>query len=224
MGGGGDTVSTQAAEFPPEFRPLATSAVGQIQALQNLLPLAGFGTFAPQGTAGVSPFQQAAMNLVPRALTPTTGLAALYGTANPLGLSALSAMQAGQQTPGAQQALRALGLTGVAPPSVTPNQFAAAIPQVVPPQSIVPGMSAAEVAGLFGQLQRPLPTTTPTVTAPGQVSPQSFPNIQDFLAQQVQGGLTGLNIPQLVQQAIQAALPPNTGSPYLLNPNYTNTG
>lgn len=77
MAGGGSQTTTK-AEFPPEFRPLATSAVSQIQALQNAQPLASFGTADPQDVAGISPFQQAALNFVPQLFAPSPGVAALH--------------------------------------------------------------------------------------------------------------------------------------------------
>ena len=64
--GGGGTSTTQAhAEYPEEFRPLAEAAVKQIIALQGRLPLESFGEAQTARVAGLSPFTQAGMSLVP---------------------------------------------------------------------------------------------------------------------------------------------------------------
>ena len=76
MAGGGGT-STTKSEFPPEFRPLAESAVEQIQALQDALPLSGFAASNPREVPGLAPFQQAALGLLPSTLLPTQGLKTL---------------------------------------------------------------------------------------------------------------------------------------------------
>ena len=56
-GGGGSSASTSEASYPAEFRPLATSAVKDIQELQKALPVKGFAGYQPQGVAGLSPLQ-----------------------------------------------------------------------------------------------------------------------------------------------------------------------
>jgi hypothetical protein len=61
--GGGRSTTTSEANFPPEFRPLATSAVQQIQALQDLLPLAEFGQPVARPVAGLAPFTRAGFEL-----------------------------------------------------------------------------------------------------------------------------------------------------------------
>src|SRR5687767_4802163 len=76
MGGGGSsrTQSASDAKYPEEFKPLASSAVKQIQNMQNALPLQYFAGANPAGVADVSPYQQAAMNMLPNTLAPTWGL------------------------------------------------------------------------------------------------------------------------------------------------------
>ena len=110
MGGGSDstTTSTQSAEFPPEFRPLATGAVNQILALQEALPIAGFSGFSPRTIAPLSPLQQQGLSLVPSLLNPTAGLRSLQQLGAPVAGVAGSALGAGQPTVASQRALAAL--------------------------------------------------------------------------------------------------------------------
>jgi hypothetical protein len=148
--GGGGTQTTQ-AEYPPEFRPLATAAVEQIRALQRALPLAAFAEPRPPLTAGVSPYQQAAMNLLPGLLTPTAGLQSL-GTLGPsFAGAAQNALQAGQPTGGAQWALNRLA-PGVVP---LPNMMLVPGPTSFAPQTL------GDVATLQAALQQPIPGMTP---------------------------------------------------------------
>lgn len=111
-GGGGTTTSTTKAEFPEEFRPLATSAVGQIQDLQDVLPLAPFAQSRVTPVAPLSGLQQAQLQLAPQLFNPLGSTNSLRNLANPfnMGLSGLS--QAGGPTSGGQQALNALAASG----------------------------------------------------------------------------------------------------------------
>src|SRR3990167_7120084 len=70
-GGGGTTTSQAHAEYPEEFRPLAESAVKEIIGLQGRLPLAEFGVAQPARVAGLSPFTEAGMSLVPSLMLQT---------------------------------------------------------------------------------------------------------------------------------------------------------
>ena len=165
MGGGGSrpqsSTTTQSAEYPPEFRPLASSAVGQIQALQNLLPLAQFGATHPMQTAGISPFQQATLNQIPFTLSPTAGLQGLFGLQQPLGNLAQAALGYGGPTPAAQWALSRLGapqLAGGLPPNIMPQGVAA------PTNVLGAPISSMDLAALLGQ---PIPQATPFLPALG---------------------------------------------------------
>ena len=165
MGGGGSrpqsSTTTQSAEYPPEFRPLASSAVGQIQALQNLLPLAQFGATHPMQTAGISPFQQATLNQIPFTLSPTAGLQGLFGLQQPLGNLAQAALGYGGPTPAAQWALSRLGapqFVGGPPPSITPQGIA------TPTNVLGAPTLPADLAALLAQS---VPPTTPFLQALG---------------------------------------------------------
>lgn len=109
-GGGSDTTttSTQKAEFPPEFRPLATAAVNQILGLQEALPISGFAGFSPRTIAPFSSLQQQGLSLVPSLLKPTAGLQSLQQLGAPVAGAAGTAIGAGQPTVASQRALEAL--------------------------------------------------------------------------------------------------------------------
>lgn len=75
MGGGGtDTTSTANAEYPPEFRPLATGAVNQILAAQNANNLSWYTDRYPQNVANLSPIQRVTAEAIPYTLNPSWGL------------------------------------------------------------------------------------------------------------------------------------------------------
>ncbi len=179
MGGGGSdtqTTSSTKAEFPPEFRPLAEGAVEQILALQGQLPLSQFAEFAPQPTAGVSPFQQAALNFLPGLLQPSAGLNTLNALTAPVGQAAGQAFGAGQRTAGAQGALDALVASGRVPagtaappiPAFTLQQFLASLPGAQQLPSVIPG---ADPQALAAQLGAPIPPQTPILTGSAQGVP-----------------------------------------------------
>src|SRR3990172_4877963 len=98
-GGSGQSTTTSQASYAPEFKPLAKSAVEQIQAMQKLLPLISFTGYQPQPTAGLAPMQRFAIeNLVPGTFAPTPGLQASQDTTLPLGLLGYGAIGAGGPT------------------------------------------------------------------------------------------------------------------------------
>lgn len=158
-GGGGTTTTSTEAQFPPEFRPLAKSAVKEIQGLQGALPLSQFATPAPQGTAGISPFQQATLNEIPFMLAPSPALQTLQGLTQPFGQLAQFATNAGAPTAGAQAALAGLGvpIAPMVPPALT-------LP-VTPTQTNILGGPTLP-GTLAAQLHAPIPTETPILTPP----------------------------------------------------------
>lgn len=178
MGGGGQETTTR-AEFPPEFRPLAEAAVRQIMALQQGLPLSQFGTPRLTPTAGISPFQQAAMNMLPQTLAPTAGLQSLATLGPSLAGTAQRSLEAGAPTVGANWALQQLA------PGLSPMQGATT--PVPGPTTFVP-QPLGDVQGLTQQLGRPIPTETPAL------SPIDFPT---------DTGSTGSNLTALIGQAVQ---------------------
>lgn len=109
-GGGGRTTTESRAEYPQEFKPLARSAVSQIQALQRSLPLTMFTEYQPAGTAGLSPLQQYAIDeLVPATTRPTAGLQGMLATPESVGVAAQGVTGAGEPTQAANAALQTLG-------------------------------------------------------------------------------------------------------------------
>ncbi|OGB40128.1 MAG: hypothetical protein A2W72_09275 [Burkholderiales bacterium RIFCSPLOWO2_12_67_14] len=170
-GGSGQSTTTSQASYAPEFRPLAESAVKQIQAMQELLPLISFTGYQPQPTAGLAPMQRFAIeNLVPGTLLPTPGLQASQDTTLPLGLLGYGAIGAGGPTGAAQSALNTLtarlGQQAAPLPSVAPLQeaFGAMLPMPRPMETVFPGMGAAQ---LSGALPGATSTAVPLLVAPG---------------------------------------------------------
>ncbi len=174
--GNGQQTSTNTASYPEEFKPLANSAREQIQAMQQALPLAGFAQPNPGQTAGIAPFQQATMNMLPGLLAPSWGLNTLQQMNQPLGQLAGNAIGVGNQTSPFTNALAALasGGFGTGQPSFpgaqpqTPFQMQAPTTPQAAPQSNVMGGSPDMIAQLMAQLSRPVPQTTPTL--PGGVT------------------------------------------------------
>jgi len=174
MGGGGDNTKTEAGgEYPPEFRPLASAAADQIKAFQAVAPLAAFAASNPQRVAGISPFQQAGMNLIPSLLNPLPMLAQLRSFNKPIGYAASGAYAAGQQTPASQAGLQALINQGRVPSfnttnpalPVSPATFQAGLPANIPSDTaLLSGMTSPQVAALQSQLTRPVPSTTPILS------------------------------------------------------------
>jgi len=145
MGGGGDTssTSTQQAEFPPEFRPLAEGAVNQILGVQQALPIAGFAGFSPRGIAPLSSLQQRGLSLIESLLRPTAGLQGLSSLAGPVAQAAQGAALAGGPSSVAQQAISQLGFQPSFQPAPSPFQFTP--PPQVPSPLLAPGGGALPV-------------------------------------------------------------------------------
>ena len=170
-GGSGQSTTTSQASYADEFKPLAKSAVEQIQAMQKLLPLISFTGYQPQPTAGLAPMQRFAIeNLVPGTFAPTPGLQASQDTTLPLGLLGYGAIGAGGPTGAAQSALNTLtarlGQQAAPLPSVAPLQeaFGAMLPMPRPMETVFPGMGAAQ---LSGALPGATSTAVPLLGAPG---------------------------------------------------------
>lgn len=164
-GGGGTQSTTNTASYPKEFKPLAKGAADQILAMQNSLPLAGFGQANPGQTAGISPFQQATMNMIPHLLAPSWGLETLQNLGAPMSQLAQNATAAGNPYSTALTALASGGFGGgqqsfpgmTLPPPI-PGMAQAA------PQSTVAGPGTnGLIAQLMAQLSQPVPSSTPTL-------------------------------------------------------------
>lgn len=162
-GGGGRQVQTSEASFPSEFRPLATSAVTEIQELQRRLPLAQFAEFQPGGTAGISPLQRAAIEfLLPATLGLPSGTQALFSLAPPTEFAALGSAQAGAPTQGAQSALDLLAARLGSSPQLRSSQgveqaFGASLPFNLPPPTAFPGVSPEQALAFQGAASAPVP-------------------------------------------------------------------
>jgi len=176
MGGGGSQGSRTEAQstYPTEFKPLAKAAADQIQAFQLLSPVSMFAATSPQRVAGISPFQQAGMNLIPNLLNPLPTLAQLRAFNAPIGYAASGAYAAGQQTPASRAGMQALINSGRVPSfdtvspvqPVSPAAFQAGLPANIPSETaLLSGMTVPQVAALQAQLARPIPTTVPVLGA-----------------------------------------------------------
>lgn len=176
MGGGGGQEVKNTGEYPAEFKPLATKAAAQIGQMQQALPLAGFAAPNPGQTAGIAPFQQAAMNMAPQLLAPSWGLQTLQQMGQPVNQLANNAIGVGNQTSPFTNAMSALasGGFGTGNPSFpgaqpqTPFQMQQPGMPAIAPQANVVGGSPDQMAQLTSQLSRPIPPSTPIL--PGAVT------------------------------------------------------
>lgn len=163
MGGGGSQQQSEAS-YPEEFRPLASSAVQRIQALQNMLPVENFAAFQPAGTAGIAPMQQMAMeNLIPSTFLMPRGVEGLFALQNPVGWSAYGSAQAGAPTQGAQSALDMLsGRLGSSPQlrstAGLEQGLVQSLPNVAAPSTAFPGISPQQSFAMAREAaNRPVP-------------------------------------------------------------------
>lgn len=178
MGGGGGQETQNTGEYPTQFQPIARGAADQILQLQGALPLAAFGQPNPGQTAGVSPFQQAAMNFIPQLLAPSWGLETLQNLGQPIGQLANNAIGVGNQTSPFSNAMTALasGGFGTGQPSfpgmAAPSPFQMQNPNMTQaaPQPNIVGGGQDLIAQLVAQLSQPIPATTP-VLAGGVTGP-----------------------------------------------------
>ena len=181
MGGGqGQTTqTTNTASYPAQFQPLATSAVRQIQALQNALPVAQFAGAQPAQIAGISPFQQATMNFLPNILAPSWGLQQLQELGTPMANLANQALNVGNASQGYTNAANALGTGGFGVGSPSNPVFGGISANPLSPLNFSPTSTQPTVAGpgtgdlvsqLLAQLSQPVPQSTPTLT-PAPIQP-----------------------------------------------------
>lgn len=223
-GGGGKQVSETHAEYPPEFRPLAESAVKQIQDLQNRLPLGMFTQYQPAGTAGLAPLQEFAINeLVPATMRPTAGLQGMLQTPGAVGAAAQGATAAGGPTQASNAALTTLGRRLAGPvgqmPSTQPLQqaFASALPGNYSAPSIFPGMSEETIQGMGDMASRPIPILGgPGVTSITPTQSGQFPDPYAKIRGQIQAQMYANYLAQLAQQGQQQvpAAPPTPTAPH----------
>ena len=151
-GGGGTTTSTTSSELPPEFRPLFNTAVPQIQAVQEALPLADFAQANPQGIAPLSDFQAGAFNLLPSLLSPTSGLQSLQSLTGPtntilsntqnVGSGALGGSQAALDALAASGRVGSVNLGGGQQATPTIQDFGVG-------ETVLPGVSQGQISSSF---------------------------------------------------------------------------
>ena len=108
-GGEGQSTTETQASFPPEFRPLAESAVPQIQATQKALPLVRFAEPFPAQVAGLSPLLVEALRLALLTSFKTPEEQALARLTFPIREIVAQIPRFAEPSPGAQGALRTLG-------------------------------------------------------------------------------------------------------------------
>lgn len=203
-GGGGRQVTETKAEFPAEFAPLATSAVGQIQALQGALPLAQFAAFQPQGVPGLSALQEfAVQHLIPGTFDMPAGGQGLLQLASPIGSVATDAVRLRATDPATQSALLALQprLGGpVTMPAPTPIEaaLAASLPGAAGglpgalSTAVFPGLASTDVSALQQRLLQqgalpqvpsvlpPPPPPSAPVAAPAPAAAPASPSSEVF--------------------------------------------
>jgi len=168
-GGGGTTTSQQHAEYPVEFRPLAEAAVKQIIGLQGRLPLAEFGVAQPARVAGLSPFTEAGMSLVPSLMMRSPQEQALQQVPMTLGDILGQFGPVMQPTNPVQQSLGFLG-----------GQMGGRNAQLFP-QAFTPPRTPQ-----IAQFAQPSPTGQSI-----QPSPTAFPGFQAPVVPQAQSGGAG---------------------------------
>lgn len=177
MGGGpsnSQTTTGTDAKYPAEFAPLASSAVKQIQQLQGALPLATFSQAQPQGVAGISPFQQATMNMLPSTLAPSWGLQTMQnltpGFSNVMNNATIAGNNPNNIYSGALQALGSGGF-GAGKPAfpAMPTQFMdmtkVQLPNAQTNQTVLGPHTENVMAQLQG-LNRAVPNSTPVQSSP----------------------------------------------------------
>lgn len=141
--GGGKSVSTQSAEFPPEFRPLAEAAVNQLLALGEALPITDFVDPHPLQVAGLTPLQQLTIEATPGLLQPTQGLRGLLGLTTPLAQLTQQALNSQVPSQATQTALASLaprlGGPTALESSISPSLDFGGIPTGI--DSLLPGVN-----------------------------------------------------------------------------------
>ena len=159
--GGGTTTTESHAEYPPEFRPLAESAVRNIMGLQDVLPMQSFAEQQSGQVAGLAPFTLAGMNLLPFAAMSGSerGIPALGG---PMGNIANQALSLSGPSPGTQAALGALSGQLGAPAQFAPGgPSPVAWPQMASSPTTFQGVPPSALYGMSATLPyMPAPTTT----------------------------------------------------------------
>lgn len=185
-GGGTSSRTTTSSEFPPEFRPLAESAVRQLMDLQTHLPISSFAEYEPAGTAGIAPMQQFAMDqLIPSTFMTTPAQQGVFNTQAPINAASSSVAGAGGPTNAAQSALNALSSSGrlgsgavSLPGGSDMAAFGMNLPPVQAPPTIFPGMSMESLMQGWPQASRGsvpvLGGPGPQYINPGQPTPEGF--------------------------------------------------
>ena len=193
-GGGGTTTTQTHAEYPEEFRPLAEAAVKQIIALQGRLPLENFGEAQLARVAGLSPFTQAGMSLVPSLMMRSPAEQQLGQVPNTLGDLLRQFGPVMQPTNASQGALRFLGgqigqNLQLAPSTWRPPRLPQAVPTPTAFQgfnaSLMPQGGAPQGGGVGGDMSGileapPLMPSSPPMplqTALQQVAPPLGPRL-----------------------------------------------
>lgn len=149
--GGGTTTTSTNSSYPEQFRPLAESAVSQIQAMQGLLPLTSFTNWMPGGTAGLGPAAQFGIDqLLPSTLEMGEGTRGLLSLAAPVGQTAMGALGASGPTGAENLAMSRLlhtGGTGEGLGSRRPDLSAlgSMLPPSFSPETAFPGLTRAAI-------------------------------------------------------------------------------
>jgi len=105
MGGGSGGQVTQNASYAPEFRPIAEAAGDQVLKLIEAAPVWRFAAPANQGTAGLSPWQQFGMSIIPYMGMTTEPMRQFGNIPTPVSAAALGSAAMGDVTPAAQRSL-----------------------------------------------------------------------------------------------------------------------
>ena len=184
--GGGKQTSESVASYPEEFRPLATSARKEIQALQKALPLVSHAQFQPASVPGLSPVEQFTINeLVMRTPYLPESLAGLLELPEPVGVATKGAARAGAPTKASEGALGWLSDylgRDVRAPQRAPVDFPV-MTRLPMPETAFPTLSRATLQAVPPQIaMAPVPLMTPPPLPPpaGPVIP---PEISDLIAQ-----------------------------------------
>lgn len=179
-GGGGQSQTTSEASYPSEFRPLATSAVNEIQALQKALPLVSHAQFQPAGVAGLSPIEQFTINeMVMRTPYLPASFENLMQLPEPVGIASKNAASAGEQTKSSKGALDYLTSflgrdVSPAPSATMPMQVMTKLPM---PDTAFPGLSRSTLEAARPNIaNQPVPMIQPIPQAPALPPPVAAPS------------------------------------------------
>ena len=222
--GGGDPRSTPegSSSYPDEFKPLASDAVKQIQAMQQALPLVSHAGFQPAGVAGLSPMDQFTINeLVSRTPYLPASFESLMQLPEPVGAASQGAVKAGKGSKGAAGALDYLsGFLGrdvrPEPATTEPYQVLTRLPM---PETAFPGLTRAALEesrakmSLLGPGGTPTPTSPFPAFAPAPALPPAAPAAPSITPADVAQIVLRASVPPVTQgyfdQLVAQGVPPD---------------